>query len=75
MAPSCRWVFHSRGTEVGLVLEGLHGMKIRYALKFGFQANNKEAKYEVVIVGLRIANDIGAKRRQFFLSDSMLIVQ
>ena len=53
---------------------GPHGVKILYALKFGFEASNNEAKYEALIVGIRLAKDIGAEKLEVFF-DSMLVIQ
>lgn len=41
------------------VLNGPHGAKVCYALKFDFDANNNKAKYETLIIGLNLARDIG----------------
>ena len=74
------WVLHMDGSSTksgsgaGLVLIGLHGAKILYALKFGFKASNNEAEYEALIAGLKIAKDIGAQRIRA-LFDSIHVVQ
>ena len=69
------WLLHidgssaSEGSGARLVLRGPQGpneTKISYALKFGFFASNNEAKYETLIVGLKLAKDIGAKKINFF---------
>ena len=62
------------GSGAGLVLRGPHGAKVSYVLKFGFGASNNEAEYEALLVALKIAKDIGAKRLQIF-SDPVLVVQ
>ena len=64
----------SRGSGVGLVLQGPHNTKVSYALKFGFDASNNEAEYEALAAGLKLAKDIRAKKIKI-LSDSMLVVQ
>ena len=74
------WVLHVDGSStragsgIGLVLVGPYGAKVLYALKFGFEASNNEAEYEVLITGLKLARDIGARRVRALL-DSMLVVQ
>ena len=74
------WTLHVDGSSTkggsgaGLVLTGPHGVKILYALKFGFEASNNEAEYEALIAGIRLAKDIGAEKLEVF-SDSMLVVQ
>ena len=45
---------------VGLILTSPDGIDVEYALKFGFQASNNEAEYEVVIVGLNLAHSMEA---------------
>ena len=62
------------GSGAGLVLTGPHGVKISYALKFGFEASNNEAEYEAFIAGIRLAKDIRVEKLEVF-SDSMLVVQ
>ena len=62
------------GSRADLVLTGPHGVKISYALKFGFEASNNEVKYEALIARIRLAKDIGAEKLEVF-SDSMLVVQ
>ena len=76
------WLLHVDGSSAvggsgaGLVLRGPQGpseAKISYALKFGFQASNNEAKYEALIAGLKLAKDVGAEKIEIF-SDFMLVV-
>ncbi|GJV88936.1 reverse transcriptase domain-containing protein [Tanacetum coccineum] len=52
------------GSRVGLILTSLEGMEFTYALRFGFEATNNEAKYEALIAGLRIAEQMGIKSLQ-----------
>ena len=61
------------GSGTDLVLIGPHGAKVLYALKFEFKASNNEVEYEALIVGLKMAKDVGGKRIKA-LSDSMLVV-
>nr|GEX73976.1 reverse transcriptase domain-containing protein [Tanacetum cinerariifolium] len=49
------------GSGVGLILTNPKGVEFTYALKFRFEATNNEAEYEALIVGLRIAEQIGVK--------------
>ena len=46
---------NSQGSGAGLILTSPEGIDIEYALRFGFQASNNEAEYEVVIAGLNLA--------------------
>ena len=74
------WILHidgsstKRGSGAGLVLTSPHGVKISYALKFGFEASNNEAKYEALIAGIQLTKDIGVEKLEVF-SDSMLVIQ
>ena len=47
---------------------------MEYALIFGFQASNNEAKYEVVIAGLNLAHSMEADQLEVS-SDSQLVVK
>ncbi|GJW36485.1 reverse transcriptase domain-containing protein [Tanacetum coccineum] len=52
------------GSGEGLILTSPEGIEFTYALRFGFEATNNEAEYEALIVGLRIAEQIGIKSLQ-----------
>ncbi|GJR82769.1 reverse transcriptase domain-containing protein [Tanacetum coccineum] len=52
------------GSGAGLILTSSEGMEFTYALRFGFEATNNEAEYEALIVGLRIAKQMGIKSLQ-----------
>ena len=45
---------------VGVVLEGSGDLILEQALKFDFKATNNQVEYEVILVGLNLAYDIGA---------------
>ena len=47
---------------------------IEYMLRFGFQASNNEAEYEVVIAGLNLAHSMEANQLEV-CSDSQLVVK
>nr|GEV40520.1 reverse transcriptase domain-containing protein [Tanacetum cinerariifolium] len=49
------------GSDTGLILTSPEGTKFTYALRFQFTASNNEAQYEVLIVGLRIAAQMGVR--------------
>nr|GEY68887.1 reverse transcriptase domain-containing protein [Tanacetum cinerariifolium] len=49
------------GSEAGLILTNPERMEFTYAVRFRFDATNNEAKYEALIAGLRIAEQIGGK--------------
>nr|GEU82349.1 reverse transcriptase domain-containing protein [Tanacetum cinerariifolium] len=48
----------------GLILTNPRGMEFTYALRFRFDATNNKAKYEALIAGLRIAEQMGVKNLQ-----------
>ncbi|GJU31040.1 reverse transcriptase domain-containing protein [Tanacetum coccineum] len=52
------------GSGAGLILTNPEGIEFTYALRFRFDATNNEAEYEALIVGLRIAEQMGVKNLQ-----------
>ncbi|GKD57296.1 reverse transcriptase domain-containing protein, partial [Tanacetum coccineum] len=52
------------GSGAGLILTNLEGVEFTYAMRFKFEATNNEAEYEVLIAGLRIAEQMGVKNLQ-----------
>ena len=65
---------NSQGSGVGLILTSPDGIDVEYALRFGFQATNNEAKYEFVIAGLNLAHFMEANQLEIW-SDSQLVVK
>ena len=65
---------NAQGSSVGLILTSLDGIDTEYALRFGFQASNKTAEYETVIVGLNLAHFMEAYQLEVS-SDSQLVVK
>lgn len=63
------------GSEAGLVLLPLEPerLRIEYTLRFDFKASNNDAKYEALLVWLRLARVVGIKHLNIF-SDSQLVV-
>ena len=55
-------------------MTSLDGIDIEYALRFGFRASNKEAKYEAVIAGLNLAHSMEVDQLEV-CSDSQLAVK
>ncbi|GKB56652.1 reverse transcriptase domain-containing protein [Tanacetum coccineum] len=49
------------GSGAGLILTNPEGEEFTYALRFEFDASNNKAKYEALVAGLRIAEQIGVK--------------
>ncbi|GJW78830.1 reverse transcriptase domain-containing protein [Tanacetum coccineum] len=61
------------GSGSGLIITNPEGMELTYALRFRFNATNNEAEYEALIVGLRIAGQMGVQNLQANV-DSKLVV-
>ncbi|GJR66809.1 reverse transcriptase domain-containing protein [Tanacetum coccineum] len=49
------------GSGVSLILTSPEGAEFTYALRFQFTASNNEAEYEALLVGLRIATQMGVR--------------
>jgi ribonuclease HI len=58
---------------IGVTLDSLEGEKFQYAIKLDFITMNNEAEYEVVLAGLSIAREMGAKNLEI-RSDSQVVV-
>ena len=65
---------NAQGSGAGLILTSLEGINIEYALRFGFQASNNEAEYEVVIAGLNLSHSMEVDQLEV-CSDSQLGVK
>ena len=65
---------NAQGSDAGLILTSPDKIDTEYALRFGFQASNNEAKYEAVIVGLNLAHFMEADQLEMS-SDSQLMVK
>ena len=65
---------NAQGSGAGLILTSPKGIDIEYALRFGFQASNNEAEYEVVIAGLNLAHSLEVDQLKVY-SDSQLVVR
>jgi ribonuclease HI len=64
-----------QGAGVGVVLISPQGDKLKYVLRMSFpQASNNEAKYEVLLHGMKMAKACGATRLKIF-GDSNLVIQ
>ena len=45
----------------GLILINIDGMVTEYAFQFAFKALNNQTKYEAMIVGLKVAKNLGMR--------------
>nr|GEY97866.1 reverse transcriptase domain-containing protein [Tanacetum cinerariifolium] len=55
---------HNNGFGARQILTNPKGVEFTYALRFRFDTTNNEAKYEALIAGLRIAEQMGVKDLQ-----------
>ncbi|XP_020233796.1 uncharacterized protein LOC109813916 [Cajanus cajan] len=62
------WTMHvdgssnNQGSGAGIILEGPAGVNLEQSLRFAFKASNNQAEYEALLAGLRLAQEIGARR-------------
>nr|KYP43561.1 Retrovirus-related Pol polyprotein from transposon 17.6 [Cajanus cajan] len=64
---------NSKGAGAGIILEGPNQVTLEQSLKFSFKVTNNQAEYEALLVRLRLAHDLGA-RRVSCNSDSKLMI-
>ncbi|KAL0413333.1 UNVERIFIED_CONTAM: Ribonuclease HI [Sesamum radiatum] len=62
------------GSGAGVVLTSPEGDELAYALHFDFKASNKEAEYEALIAGIKMALDAGARNLISYV-DSQLVTK
>ena len=73
------WVIHvddvsnAQESGAGMILTGLDGFHTEYALRFSFEATNNQVEYEVLLTGLKLVEQLGAKHLTVFI-DSQLVV-
>ena len=73
------WTLHmddssnSKGKRLGIVLTSPDGDMLERWISCGFKAMNNEAEYEVMIVGLNVAKEMGVQRLTIY-SDSQLVI-
>lgn len=77
--PLPKWKLYVDGASnnhdsgAGVILITPEGRKISYALSLAFKATNNEAEYEALIIGLKLAREIGINEISIH-SDSQLVV-
>ena len=62
-----------KGTGVGLVFVSPLRVRMRYAIRVHFLVSNNVAEYEALIIGLRIAIELGIQRLDV-RGDSQLVI-
>ena len=72
MDTTCRWSIQ-RSSGAGLILANTKGTVTEYTLRFNFKASNNQAKYEALLVDLKIAKELEVNKLKVF-TDSQLIV-
>ncbi|KAF7134269.1 hypothetical protein RHSIM_Rhsim08G0137700 [Rhododendron simsii] len=66
-------IHNRKANGAGLILTSPKGQRLNYALRFEFKATNNEVEYEALVVGLELANAVGASH-VLAKSDSQLVV-
>ena len=75
------WILHlygasnSQKSDADLILTNAEGIVIEYALRFTFEASNNQAEYEALIVGIKIAKELGVKRLKVFIDSQFVAGQ
>nr|GEU30247.1 reverse transcriptase domain-containing protein [Tanacetum cinerariifolium] len=78
---SYEWKLYTNGAAscdssgVGIMLIDPEGKEYTYALRFGFDTTNDEAKYEVLLVGLQIALEVEITSLAIFIDLQLLVNQ
>ncbi|KAL0458471.1 UNVERIFIED_CONTAM: hypothetical protein Slati_0474300 [Sesamum latifolium] len=74
------WLLHvdgsstTQGSGAGIVITSPQGEDLEFAIKFDFKASNNEVEYEALVIGMRMAHEVGA-RHLLAYSDSQLKVK
>ncbi|GAA0139778.1 hypothetical protein LIER_01259 [Lithospermum erythrorhizon] len=64
---------NEKGSGAGILIRGLDGIAMEYALRFTFPTTNNEAEFEAIVAGLTIASSLGIDRI-WVKGDSKLIM-
>ncbi|KAL0453904.1 UNVERIFIED_CONTAM: hypothetical protein Slati_1368500 [Sesamum latifolium] len=60
-----KWLLHvdgssmAQGSGASIVITTPQGEDLEFAIKFNFKASNNEAEYEALVIGMRMAHEIG----------------
>jgi len=63
---------NSKGSGTRVIIENSKGIIVEISLRLSFPVTNNTGEYEVFLVGLRIAQDLGAQKVKIF-TDSQLV--
>ncbi|KAL0313569.1 UNVERIFIED_CONTAM: hypothetical protein Sradi_5756200 [Sesamum radiatum] len=58
----------------GIVITSPQGENLEFAVKFGFKTSNNKVEYEALVIGIKMAHEVGGKHLTTY-SDSQLIVK
>ncbi|KAL0332853.1 UNVERIFIED_CONTAM: hypothetical protein Scaly_2186800 [Sesamum calycinum] len=62
-----KWLLHVdgsstiQGSGARVVVTSPHGEDLEFAIKFDFKASNNETKYEALLIGMKMAHEVGAR--------------
>ena len=59
-------VSNARGARIGIVLISPEGIRLEHLLRLSFRASNNKTEYEALIVGLREAKKLDARKVEIF---------
>ena len=65
--------YSALGTEAGIVVTIIEGIKLEHSFKFGFKASNNEAEYEALLAGLRVVSNLSAKEVEVYLNSRLVV--
>ena len=63
------------GSGVRIILENLRHEKISKAFRLDFLVSNNEAKYEALLIGLKMAKDLDVKAVHVFCDSKLVCTQ
>ncbi|KAK4406434.1 hypothetical protein Sango_0649900 [Sesamum angolense] len=75
-----KWLLHvdgsstTQGSGAGILITSPYGEDLEFSVKFEFKVSNNKAKYEVLVIGMRMAYVVGARHLVAY-SNSQLIVK
>ena len=69
-----RWFVSAKRGRVGVVITIPVGEVLKYEVQLKFPATNNEAKYEGILMGLRLGKALGAKNL-LVQNDSKLVIE
>ncbi|KAL0420618.1 UNVERIFIED_CONTAM: Ribonuclease HI [Sesamum latifolium] len=75
------WLLHvdgsptAQGSGAGIILTTPQGNDMEFAIKFEFKASNNEAKYEALVLGMRMAQDAGVTHLLAYFDSQLILKQ